>query len=65
MPRALEVHRDSTGALPLQTIVLYTQYLQLSSASRGQPSQLVVWLATAIRLAQVFGLHLLGSNPET
>ncbi|GAA5861890.1 hypothetical protein JCM3774_001341 [Rhodotorula dairenensis] len=49
----------------IQTIVLYTQYLQLSSASRGQPSQLVVWLATAIRLAQVFGLHLLGSNPET
>ncbi|BGP55261.1 hypothetical protein JCM8202v2_002859 [Rhodotorula sphaerocarpa] len=49
----------------IQTIVLFTQYLQLSSASRGQPSQLVVWLAAAIRLAQVLGLHLLGSNPET
>ncbi|GAA6056116.1 hypothetical protein JCM3770_006002 [Rhodotorula araucariae] len=48
----------------IQTIVLYTQYLQLSSPTRGQPSQLV-WLAGAIRLAQVFNLHLLGSNPET
>ncbi|GAA5850159.1 hypothetical protein JCM9279_003552 [Rhodotorula babjevae] len=48
----------------IQTIVLYTQYLQLSSAARGQPSQLV-WLAGAIRLAQVLNLHLLGSNPET
>ncbi|GAA5911475.1 uncharacterized protein JCM6883_005771 [Sporobolomyces salmoneus] len=49
----------------IQTIILFTQYLQLSSSSRGQPSQLVVWLAGAIRLAQVLGLHLLGSNPET
>ncbi|GAA5980707.1 hypothetical protein JCM5350_006359 [Sporobolomyces pararoseus] len=49
----------------VQTIILFTQYLQLSSSSRGQPSQLVVWLAGAIRLAQVLGLHLLGSNPET
>ncbi|GAA5958019.1 hypothetical protein JCM21900_004747 [Sporobolomyces salmonicolor] len=49
----------------IQTIILFTQYLQLSSSSRGQPSQLVVWLAGAIRLAQVLNLHLLGSNPET
>ncbi|GAA5884601.1 hypothetical protein JCM16303_003676, partial [Sporobolomyces ruberrimus] len=49
----------------VQTIILFTQYLQLSSSSRGQPSQLVVWLSGAIRLAQVLGLHLLGSNPET
>ncbi|GAA5906084.1 hypothetical protein JCM6882_003554 [Rhodosporidiobolus microsporus] len=49
----------------IQTIVLFTQYLQLSSASRGQPSQLAMWLSGAIRLAQVLGLHLLGSNPET
>ncbi|GAA6060062.1 hypothetical protein JCM10212_003023 [Sporobolomyces blumeae] len=48
----------------IQTIILFTQYLQLSSSSRGQPSQLVVWLAGAIRLAQVLNLHLLGSNPE-
>lgn len=63
-PRARGAQRLNVPFI-LQTIVLYTQYLQLSSASRGQPSQLVVWLATAIRLAQVFGLHLLGSNPET
>ncbi|GAA5825755.1 hypothetical protein JCM11251_000359 [Rhodosporidiobolus azoricus] len=49
----------------IQTIVLFTQYLQLSSASRGQPSQLAMWLSGAIRLAQVLGLHRLGSNPET
>ncbi|GAA6012945.1 hypothetical protein JCM10207_008390 [Rhodosporidiobolus poonsookiae] len=49
----------------IQTIILFTQYLQLSSASRGQPSQMALWLAGAIRLAQVLGLHLLGSNPET
>ncbi|GAA6027400.1 hypothetical protein JCM8097_007831 [Rhodosporidiobolus ruineniae] len=49
----------------IQTIVLYTQYLQLSSASRGQPAHLALWLAGAIRLSQVLGLHLLGSNPET
>lgn len=48
-----------------QTIVLFTQYLQLCSANRGQPAQLVTWLAGAIRLAQVLGLHLLGCNPET
>lgn len=48
----------------VQTIVLFTQYLQLCQASRGQPSQLVTWLAGAIRLSQVLGLHLLGSNPE-
>ncbi|GJN89113.1 hypothetical protein Rhopal_002087-T1 [Rhodotorula paludigena] len=49
----------------IQTIVLYTQYLQLSSAARGQPTQLVIWLASGIRLAQMLNLHLLGSNPET
>ncbi|GAA5861032.1 hypothetical protein JCM8547_008014 [Rhodosporidiobolus lusitaniae] len=49
----------------IQTIVLFTQYLQLSSASRGQPAQLALWLAAAIRLAQVLELHRLGSNPET
>ena len=48
----------------LQTIVLFTQYLQLSSANRGQPSQLVTWLAGAIRQAQCLGLNRLGSNPE-
>jgi hypothetical protein len=48
----------------IQTIVLFTQYLQLCSANRGQPSQLVTWLSGAIRIAQVLGLHLLGSNPE-
>ncbi|KAK4702031.1 hypothetical protein P7C70_g4194, partial [Phenoliferia sp. Uapishka_3] len=49
----------------VQAIVLFTQYLQLCSSSRGQPSQLVVWLAGAIKIAQVLGLHLLGSNSET
>ncbi|KAL8281363.1 hypothetical protein RQP46_006397 [Phenoliferia psychrophenolica] len=49
----------------VQVIILYTQYLQLCSSSRGQPSQLVVWLAGAIKIAQVLGLHLLGSNSET
>ncbi|BGP31851.1 hypothetical protein JCM10296v2_003628 [Rhodotorula toruloides] len=49
----------------IQTIILYTQYLQLSSADRGEPSQRVVWLSSAIRLAQVLKLHQLGSNPET
>ncbi|BGP15860.1 hypothetical protein JCM10213v2_003849 [Rhodosporidiobolus nylandii] len=49
----------------IQTIILFTQYLQLSSATRGQPSQQPLWLAGAIRLAQVLGLHLLGNNPET
>ncbi|KAI5479172.1 Zn(2)-C6 fungal-type transcription factor [Pseudohyphozyma bogoriensis] len=48
----------------IQTIILYTQYLQLCSSNRGQPSQLVTWLAGAIRLATVLGLNLLGSNPE-
>lgn len=48
----------------VQVIILFTQYLQLCSSSRGQPSQLVVWLAGAIKIAQVLGLHLLGSNPE-
>lgn len=48
-----------------QTIVLYTQYLQLCSVNRGQPSQLVIWLAGAIRLSLVLGLHRLGTNPET
>jgi hypothetical protein len=58
--------RKLTGFMCVaQTIVLFTQYLQLSSASRGQPSQLTLWLGGAIRLAQVLGLHLLGSNPET
>ncbi|GEM07470.1 zn(2)-C6 fungal-type transcription factor [Rhodotorula toruloides] len=49
----------------IQTIILYTQYLQLSSADRGEPSQRVVWLSAAIRLAQVLKLHQLGSNPDT
>ncbi|KAK4051134.1 hypothetical protein OIV83_002956 [Microbotryomycetes sp. JL201] len=40
------------------------QYLQLSSPTRGQPSQLVTWLSVAIRIAQVLGLHQLGSNAE-
>ncbi|SCV67647.1 BQ2448_5258 [Microbotryum intermedium] len=48
----------------IQTVVLYTQYLQLCSSTRGQPSQMAVWLAASIRLAQVMGLHVLGSNPE-
>ncbi|KAK4056814.1 hypothetical protein OIO90_002063 [Microbotryomycetes sp. JL221] len=48
----------------IQTIILITQYLQLCSPTRGQPSQLVTWLAVAIRIAQVLGLHQLGSNPE-
>ncbi|KAM0787632.1 hypothetical protein ACM66B_003697 [Microbotryomycetes sp. NB124-2] len=48
----------------IQTIILFTQYLQLSSPTRGQPSQLVTWLSVAIRTAQVLGLHQLGSNPE-
>lgn len=49
----------------IQVIILFTQYLQLCTPHRGQPSQLATWLAGAIRIAQTLGLHLLGSNPQT
>ncbi|SGY16443.1 BQ5605_C012g06873 [Microbotryum silenes-dioicae] len=37
---------------------------RIRSIQAGQPSQMAVWLAASIRLAQAMGLHLLGSNPE-
>ncbi|KAM0748459.1 hypothetical protein T439DRAFT_327721 [Meredithblackwellia eburnea MCA 4105] len=44
----------------VQTIILLTQFLQLSSPSRGQPLEMNVWLAGGVRVAQGLGLHLLG-----
>ncbi|ORY84680.1 hypothetical protein BCR35DRAFT_302998, partial [Leucosporidium creatinivorum] len=48
----------------IQTIILFVQYIQLSSPS-GQQGRVLGWVASAIRVAQRMGLHRLGSNPET
>lgn len=48
----------------IQTIILFGQYIQLSSES-GQQGRFSGWAASAIRVAQRLGLHRLGHNPET
>ncbi|SCZ95053.1 BZ3500_MvSof-1268-A1-R1_Chr11-3g03571 [Microbotryum saponariae] len=48
----------------IQTIILFGQYIQLSSQS-GQQGRFLGWAASGIRIAQRMGLHRLGSNPRT
>ncbi|SCV73560.1 BQ2448_7486 [Microbotryum intermedium] len=48
----------------IQTIILFGQYIQLSSQS-GQQGRYLGWAASGIRIAQRLGLHRLGSNPRT
>ncbi|KAL8287023.1 hypothetical protein RQP46_004029 [Phenoliferia psychrophenolica] len=47
----------------IQTVILFGQYIQISSSS-GQQGRFLGWAASAIRIAQRMGLHRLGSNPE-
>lgn len=45
-------------------VVLFVQYIQLSSPS-GQQGRILGWVASGIRVAQRLGLHRLGHNPQT
>ncbi|KAJ5986630.1 hypothetical protein N7451_010995 [Penicillium sp. IBT 35674x] len=47
----------------IQTVILFNQFFQLSSAWRKADTMLN-WNALAIRTAQLMGLHRLGNNPE-
>ncbi|KAJ5805951.1 uncharacterized protein N7503_003553 [Penicillium pulvis] len=47
----------------VQTVILFNQFFQLSSAWRKADTMLN-WNALAIRTAQLMGLHRLGNNPE-
>ncbi|KAK4704674.1 hypothetical protein P7C70_g1528, partial [Phenoliferia sp. Uapishka_3] len=47
----------------IQTIILFGQYIQISSSS-GQSGRFLGWAASAIRIAQRMGIHRLGTNPE-
>jgi hypothetical protein len=48
-----------------QTIILITQFLQLSRNDSNDPSERLVWLAASVRLAYSLGLHRLGSKADT
>ncbi|KAI5480447.1 C6 transcription factor [Pseudohyphozyma bogoriensis] len=48
----------------ITTAILVTQYCQFSQVP-GQVSKFMAWLAGAIRIAQLLGLHKLGDDPET
>ncbi|BGP50795.1 hypothetical protein JCM10450v2_006721 [Rhodotorula kratochvilovae] len=48
----------------IQCIVLFGQYIQISSSS-GQQGRFLGWAASAFRVAQRMGLHRLGSDPKT
>ncbi|GAA5988863.1 hypothetical protein JCM10908_006203 [Rhodotorula pacifica] len=47
----------------IQCIILFGQYIQISSSS-GQQGRFLGWAASAIRVAQRMSLHRLGSDPQ-
>lgn len=48
----------------IQCVILFGQYIQISSSS-GQQGRFLGWAASAIRVAQRMSLHRLGSDPQT
>ncbi|KAK4705474.1 hypothetical protein P7C70_g726, partial [Phenoliferia sp. Uapishka_3] len=51
-------------ARSIMTVILLGQYVQIASFG-GQANRFLTWLASAIRIAQILGLHQLGDNPES